>query len=67
MQKRLQQRNKKRDDKMMKTDECINRILRFCKSNCNREMTVEEVLTDTDKCNFCDVPYIILQIQQEGE
>lgn len=52
---------------MMKTDECINRILRFCKSNCNREMTVEEVLTDTDKCNFCDVPYIILQIQQEGE
>ena len=31
----------------------------FCERNCNRKVTVKEIINDID-CNFCDVPYIYL-------
>ena len=33
----------------------------FCKKNCNRDVTLDDILTDTKYCNFCDVPYIYIE------
>lgn len=34
--------------------------LTVCKKECNKEMTLADVTTSTD-CNFCDVPYILME------
>lgn len=37
------------------------KYLSFCKENCNRLVTKEDVIYDVEfGCNFCDVPYILL-------
>lgn len=37
----------------------------FCKTNCNKDTSIEEILEDTEKCNFCDLPYIIVNMKTE--
>ena len=34
----------------------------FCKENCNRDVTLDDVLNDVEFCNFCDVPYIFIDV-----
>ncbi|WP_405285933.1 hypothetical protein [Methanobrevibacter sp.] len=36
----------------------------FCKENCNRNVTEDDVINSLD-CNFCDVPYILLGVGYE--
>lgn len=36
-------------------------ILKFCVKCCGKKTTIKHILNDTEKCNFCDVPYIILR------
>ena len=38
-----------------------DKILQVCKEECGKNVTKEDILTDTKKCNFCDIPYIILE------
>ena len=38
----------------------INEYVLSCKENCNRNVTVNDIIQDID-CNFCDVPYIFLE------
>lgn len=37
--------------------------LRFCKEECNKEVTLEDILNDKD-CGFCDVPYALNSISE---
>ena len=37
--------------------------IEFCKKECRKEMTFEDVTTSTE-CNFCDVPYVLMDLDK---
>ena len=39
--------------------------IKYCQENCKPDATIEEILRDTTRCNFCDVAYIILEDEEE--
>ena len=39
-------------------------IKKICKLECNKEVTIHEILNDTEKCNFCDIPYVYLEYEK---
>lgn len=42
----------------------VEELLQVC-SECGKQNTKEKVLADIRKCNFCDVPYIILEQEKK--
>ena len=40
--------------------------LEICEEECGKNVTKEEIVNSLD-CNFCDVPYIILEIEREEQ
>ena len=46
----------------------MDKYVEYCKQHCKkRDITIEEILTDTKKCNFCDIAYHIIKMREDND